>query len=119
MRLLLIKRAKRSAAHERIKIFHSNTVLHIDNLNPNCLYPDLRYIVATVHINRSTGSSRMKYLEAKETLQHALDNQSTIRISKLKQLMAIIEHKQATDERARLIEVRKLHKHIRKIKGIK
>jgi hypothetical protein len=69
----------------------------------------------------------MKYIEAKTTLQHALDNQSTIRISKLKELMAalsiILDPSECTSDSKEVrflkTENRVLNHHIRKIKGLR
>lgn len=61
----------------------------------------------------------MNFLNAKSTLQHALDHQSTISIPKLKKLMSdlnmTLESNESNEVKYLKNEVRKLHQHIRKL----
>ena len=61
----------------------------------------------------------MKFKQAKQDLQHVLDHQSTISIPKLKRLMSALninlESTESKEVKYLKNEVKKLHKHIRKL----
>lgn len=61
----------------------------------------------------------MNFSNAKTTLQDVLDNQTTIRVSKLKNLMSdlnmTLESSESKEVNYLKNEVKKLHKHIRKL----
>jgi len=63
----------------------------------------------------------MNHNEAKQQLQHALKNQQTISINKLKNLMQALNMslEPSKDKEVRYLkgEIKSLRKHIRKLKG--